>query len=198
MAIKIVKNDNSSWLENNSWSWLCICSMAIKMVKNDTLSWLENNSWSWLYMCSTCCKHFPVLSSLTGFVTIVTRRVILVEQKLPTIPENVSSLPIFSGVCVTRSLVLCVCFVDRYLSFCTFSFGHCVVCSSSIYGFWLPLWYLLTLLVLLCFFFWPLCCLFFFDIRIVITPLVSFGHCVVCSSIYRLWLPPFGIFKLFL
>jgi len=26
---------------------------------------------------------------------------------------------------------------------CTFSFGHCVVCSSSIYGFWLPLWYLL-------------------------------------------------------
>jgi hypothetical protein len=28
------------------------------------------------------------------------------------------------------------------LSFCTFSFGHCVFCSSSIYGFWLPLWYL--------------------------------------------------------
>jgi hypothetical protein len=23
-----------------------------------------------------------------------------------------------------------VCFVDRCLSFCTFSFGHCVVCSS--------------------------------------------------------------------
>ena len=32
------------------------------------------------------------------------------------------------------------------LSFCTFSFGHYVVCSSSIYGFWLPLWYLQTLL----------------------------------------------------
>jgi hypothetical protein len=26
-----------------------------------------------------------------------------------------------------------------------FSFGQCVVCSSSIYGFWLPLWYLQTL-----------------------------------------------------
>ena len=39
-----------------------------------------------------------------------------------------------------------VCFVDRCLSFCTFSFGHCVVCSSSIYGFWFPLWYLQTLL----------------------------------------------------
>ena len=30
--------------------------------------------------------------------------------------------------------------------------------------------------------FWPLCCLFFFAIRIMITPLVSFGHCVVYSS----------------
>ena len=34
----------------------------------------------------------------------------------------------FSGVRVTRSLVLCVCFVDRCLSLCPFSFGHCVVC----------------------------------------------------------------------
>jgi hypothetical protein len=47
-------------------------------------------------------------------------------------------LPVFSGVRVTRSLVLCVCFVDRCLFFCTFSFGHCVVCSSTKYGFWLP------------------------------------------------------------
>jgi hypothetical protein len=30
--------------------------------------------------------------------------------------------PGFSGVRVTRSLVLCVCFIDRCLSFCTFSF----------------------------------------------------------------------------
>ena len=50
----------------------------------------------------------------------------------------------FSGFCITRSLVLYVCFVDRCLSFRTFSFGHCVVCSSSIYRFWLPLWYLKT------------------------------------------------------
>jgi hypothetical protein len=32
-----------------------------------------------------------------------------------------------SGVRATRSLVLCVCFVDRCLFFCPFSFGHCVV-----------------------------------------------------------------------
>jgi len=47
--------------------------------------------------------------------------------------------PTISGVHVTRSIVLCVCFVDRCLSF----------------------------------FFWPLCCLFFFEIWIPITPLLS-------------------------
>jgi len=69
-----------------------------------------------------------------------------VEQELLTIPEHLISPPVFSGVSVTRSLVLCICFVDCCLSFCTFSFGHCVVCPSSMYGFWLPLWYLQTLL----------------------------------------------------
>jgi hypothetical protein len=54
--------------------------------------------------------------------------------------------PGFSGVSVTRSLVLYVCFVCHFLSFCTFSFGHCVVCSSLTYRLWLPLWYLQTLL----------------------------------------------------
>ena len=46
----------------------------------------------------------------------------------------------------SRSIVLRVCFVDRCLSFCTFSFGYCVVCSSSIYLFGLPLCYIQTLL----------------------------------------------------
>jgi hypothetical protein len=34
---------------------------------------------------------------------------------------------------------------------------------------------------------WPLNCLFF-DIQILITPLVSCGHWIVCSLIYRFWL----------
>jgi hypothetical protein len=50
-------------------------------------------------------------------------------------------LYVLSGVRVTRSLVLSVCFVGRCSSFCTSSFGHCVVYSSSIYRFLLPLWY---------------------------------------------------------
>ena len=60
---------------------------------------------------------------------------LLVEQELLTLSEHMSSPPVFSEVRVTRSLVLYVCFVVRCLSFCTFSFDHCVFCSSSIYGF---------------------------------------------------------------
>ena len=54
-------------------------------------------------------------------------------------------IPSFSDVHVAWSLAFYVCLVDRCLSCCTFSFGHCVVCPS-IYGFWLPLCYLQTLL----------------------------------------------------
>jgi hypothetical protein len=87
-------------------------------------------------------RSFPRSWLIIRFVTRLTRRVSLVEQELPTLPEHLSSPPVFSGVCITRSLVLYRC-----LSFCTFSFEHCVVCSSSIYGFGLPLWYLQTLLI---------------------------------------------------
>ena len=55
--------------------------------------------------------------------------------------EAPESTPVFSGVCVTGSLVLCVCFVDRCLFFCTFSFGHCVV-FFHIQILITPLWYL--------------------------------------------------------
>ena len=71
------------------------------------------------------------------------------------------------------------------------SFGHCVVCSCWTCGFSLPLWYLLAIVLSVLVglaashypfgIFWALCCLFLFDLRLLITPLVSFGHCVVCS-----------------
>jgi hypothetical protein len=92
----------------------------------------------------TCFRHSWLI---TGFATRVTRRVPLAEKELLSFTEPLSSPAVFSGVRVTRSLVLYVCFVDRCLSFCTFSFDQCVVCSSSIYEFWLPLWYLQTLFV---------------------------------------------------
>ena len=91
-------------------------------------------------------RFFPHSRLITGFVTRLTRQMLLVEQELPTVPEHLNSPTVFSGVRVTRYLVWYECFPDRCLSFCAFFFGHCVVCSS-IYGFWLPLWYLQTLLV---------------------------------------------------
>ena len=95
----------------------------------------------------------------------------------------------------------CLSFFDlRILIIPSVSFGLCIVCPSLIYRFWLPLQYLLAfvLSVLLWFtdsdylfiIFWPLCCLSFFDLRILIIPSVSFGLCLVCPSlIYRFWLP---------
>ena len=63
------------------------------------------------------------------------------------------------------------------------SFVHCVVSSSLIYGFWLALWYHLSIVLSLLLWytdydwpfgiFCPLCCLFFLDIRIRISLLVS-------------------------
>jgi hypothetical protein len=70
------------------------------------------------------------------------------------------------------------------------------VCPS-IYGMWLPLWYLLIILSSVLPFidsdyhfgiFWPLYYLSF-HLRLVITTLLSFDHCIVCPSIYGLWLP---------
>jgi hypothetical protein len=115
------------------------------------------------------------------------------------------------------------------------SFDHCIVCPS-IYGFWLQLWYLLTIALSVLPFtasdylfgiFWPLYWLSFhlrfwlqlwylltialsvlpftasdylfgifwplhslsFHFRLVITTLVTFDCCIVCPSIYGLWLP---------
>jgi len=98
-------------------------------------------------ICFICRKHvstsrsFPHSWLINGFVTRITRRVSLVEQELLTLPEHMSSPMVVSGVCVARSLDLCI-----------------VSCRS--------------LFVLLFFFCWQLCCLFF-DLRILITPSVS-------------------------
>ena len=90
-------------------------------------------------------RPFPHSWFVTGFVTRVTRRVPLVEQSLPTLPEHLSSLSVFREVSVTRSLVLSAMFCRSLFVICPFSFGHCFVCTSA-YGFWLPLWYLQTIL----------------------------------------------------
>jgi hypothetical protein len=80
------------------------------------------------------------------------------------------------------------------------SFGDCIVCPSSTYGFWWPLWYLLAIVLSVLLqltasddpfgIFWPLYCLSFFNSQLLMTPLVSFGDCIVCpSSTYSFWWP---------
>jgi len=99
----------------------------------------------------SCAPHHDREWLITGFVTRLTRRMLLVEEEELNLPDHPSSTPIFIGVHVTRSLSLCVMF-----------------CRS--------------LSVLLYFFIWPLCCLFFFDLRILITPLISSSSSYSFSS----------------
>ena len=80
-------------------------------------------------------RSFPHSWLSTGFVTIVTRRVLLVEQER-------SLLPIFSRVHVARSLIFYIIFYI-VVSLCLFSICHCVV-WPSIEGFWLALNFLLS------------------------------------------------------
>ena len=58
--------------------------------------------------------------------------------------KYISPPPGFNGVRVAWSLVFCVMFCRSL--FCNFSFTHCSICPSSVYSFWLPLWYLQTFL----------------------------------------------------
>ena len=86
----------------------------------------------------------------------------------------------------------CLSFFDlRLLITPLVSCGHCVVCPSSLYGCWLPLWYLVAIVLSVLRFtasdypfgiLWPLCCLSF-DLRLLITPLESsdFSY-VLCKT----------------
>jgi hypothetical protein len=93
-----------------------MCLIEIKLLDNDH---------GYVPLVVNTYQSFPHSRLITGFVTRLTRRVPLVEQDLLTLPEHISSPPVFTGVRVTLSLVLYVCFLDRCLFFCTF-FGHVV------------------------------------------------------------------------
>jgi hypothetical protein len=71
-----------------------------------------------LWNCSDCVVFF-FLNYATSSLRL-TWRVALVELDLLTFPERMSSPPVVSGIRVTRSLVLWLCCVDRFLSFVLF------------------------------------------------------------------------------
>ena len=107
-------------------------------------SWLiviQSQVRKYIHMYFTRLGHHPG-SVLIIFVPAVYTLYLLpkdLEQEFITFPEHLRSPLVYSGVHVTRSLVVCVCFVDR----CLYFFSR------------------------------PLGCLFFFDIRILITTLIS-------------------------
>jgi hypothetical protein len=133
-----------------------MCLIEIKLLDNDH---------DMLHLLYALPGPFPHSRLITGFVTRLTRRVPLLEQDLLTLPKHMSLPPVFTGVRVTRSLVLYVCFLDRCLSFCTLylaivlsvllrytdsdcpfgifksSLGYVGLCQKNIYYFWIKLFY---------------------------------------------------------
>jgi hypothetical protein len=122
-------------------------------------------------------------------VAKVTRRVPHVEQELFTLPEHMNSHPDFSKVRVAWYLMFCVVFywslfvlflfllaiVLSVFLWITFTFGYCIVCISLNY-----------------FFFWPLYCLYFFELLFLLAIVLSV-FLWITASYYS-----FGIFKLYL
>jgi hypothetical protein len=96
-------------------------------------------------ICSTCRKHFPVLTSFTTYYRVLNQ-------------INTTGATSGAGTAYPSGAPEFTAGFQRGSCYSIFSF-ICMFCRS--------------LFVLLCFFFWPLCCLFFFDIRILIAPSVS-------------------------
>ena len=129
-------------------------------------------------------RSFPNSWFITGFVTRITQRMPLVEQELFTLSEYLSSLPVFSWVRVTRSLVLCVCFVDRCLSF--FSFFLAIVLSvlrftDSDYPFGIFKLFLIPLFILVTHF------VFTSDL---LTKIPAFLSILRCNFLRHIYIPP--------
>ena len=134
-----------------------------------------------------CCQSFFELRLL--IIPLVSLAIVL--SVLLRVTASDYPFGIFWPLC-------CQSFELRLLIIPLVSFGHCVVSPSSSYGFWLSLWYLLAIVLSVLLrvtasnypvgIFWPLCCQSFFELRLLIIPLVSFGHCVVSPSSYGFWL----------
>jgi hypothetical protein len=83
-------------------------------------------------------------------------------------------------------------------------FGHCIVNTSSIYGFWLLLWYILVIVLsirrlfttsdysfgIFC----PLYCPYFVNLRLLINSLVYFDYCISALRLFTESDYYFGIF----
>ena len=111
-----------------------------------TMTWLIATEYlchKWLRLSSISCNYYPVLISFVVYRWVCNKTnttngtVAAPPGALDFTPDFLCGFDWFLML-IPRFLVLC--FVDRCLSFCHFSFDHCIVCPS-IYGFYLPLRY---------------------------------------------------------
>jgi len=112
--------------------------ISVPNISNNTAMIINIKTQCYLVPCGFLWSLRMSVSWLVGF-TVFWRGKLdkITQQKLLALSEHLSPSPVF-----TRSLVLCVIL---WRSLCVLLFGQCVVCTSSIYGFWLPLWYLYIL-----------------------------------------------------
>ena len=150
-----------------------------------------------LRMFCVCRNHkcpFLLHHVLPGVLTRGTRRVILVEHELPTLPEHPNSPLIFSVVRVAQSLVFCVVLyrplIVLYLLVIALSVVLWFTTSDYllIYDFWLPFdlrllitfWFTTSDYLLIYGFWLP------FDLRLLITFWFTASDYLL---IYGFWLP---------
>ena len=89
------------------------------------------------------------------------------------------SVPPFTASDCPFGIFWSLCYLSLHLQLLIaplISFDHCVI-RPSIYSFWLPLWYILIIVLSVPPFTASDC------------PLISFDHCVICPCIYSFWLP---------
>ena len=175
IVLSVLRFTDSDYLFGIYWP-LCCLSFALQI----------------LITCLVSIGHCVVCPSLYRFWLPVWYLLAIVLSVLITFTDSTDSdylFGIYWPLC-------CLSFALQILITCLVSIGHCVVCPS-LYRFWLPVWYLLAIVLSVLRFtdsdylfgiYWPLCCLSF-ALQILITCLVSIGHCVVCPSLYRFWLP---------
>jgi hypothetical protein len=128
----LLTRKGSYWTKGSYWlSW----SHHFESITVATMTVMEYLCHKWPRICCTCRKRFPVLSAFLTFHRIccyinTTGATSVAGSAYPSgAPEFI---PFLSGVRVTWSLVLCVCFVDICRLFCPFSFDYCVVCRFQI------------------------------------------------------------------
>ena len=169
----------SDYLFGIFWPWYCLSSLYLQLLITSLVS-------------SGHCTVCP--PSIYSFWVPLWYLLAIVLSVLPLFTASDYPFGIFWPLYCLSSLYL------QLLITSLVSSGHCIVCPPSIYSFWLPLWYLLVIVLSALPLFtasdypfgirWPLYCLSSLYLQLLITPLVSSGHCIVCPpSIYSFWLP---------